>query len=249
MATLLLTAACACVICSCKDDEDDGSGGSDTKEYVDLGLPSGTLWATCNIGASSPEKYGSYFSWGETEFDSKYREEVNSQGTVIWSGYVYTWGTYTYSYTTEKSTTMTKYCTEGKLGKEGFTDDLTELDASDDVATAKWGSEWQMPSQAQFQELINSNNTTTTWTQQSGVNGRLIKSKKNGNSIFLPAAGNKESKLLNDQGAKGYYWSRSLGTSSSDGSGLYFYSNVIGTDCDIDLARYMGLSVRPVRKK
>ena len=144
---------------------------------------------------------------------------------------------------------MTKYCTDSKVGKDGFTDDLTELDASDDVATAKWGSEWQTPTLAQFQELINSNYTTTSWSQQSGVNGRLIKSKKNGNTIFLPAAGYHDAKLLNDAGAKGYYWSRSLGTTSNSGSGLYFYSNVIGTDFGISGARYMGWSVRPVRKK
>ena len=247
MAILLLTAACACVVCSCKDDDDDGSGsGSDTKEYVDLGLPSGTLWATCNIGASSPEKYGGYFSWGETEFDSKYREEKNSQGDIIWSGYVYTWETYTYCNGTEK--TLTKYCTNSSSGNNGFTDNLTELEASDDVATAKWGSEWQMPSLAQFQELINSNYTTTTWSQQNGVNGRLITSKKNGNTIFLPAAGYHDTKLLNSAGNAGYYWSRSLGTDSKNGSALYFYSTVIGTDRSIDFARFLGWSVRPVRK-
>ena len=143
---------------------------SEEHEYVDLGLPSGTLWATCNIGANSPEEYGDYFAWGET----------TPKSTYDWS---------TYKWCNGSSTTMTKYCTQSEYGYNGFTDNLTELQSADDAATANWGSDWQMPSLAQIQELCSSSNTTTEWTQVNGVNGRKITSKSNGNSIFLPAAG------------------------------------------------------------
>ena len=103
----------------------DGAGDTaETHEWVDLGLPSGTLWATCNVGANSPEEYGDYFAWGETTTKSSYS----------WS---------TYKYCKGSSSTMTKYCTSSYYGT---VDNKTELEPSDDAATANWGSEWQMPS-------------------------------------------------------------------------------------------------------
>ena len=203
--------------------EDNTHGNIDGHEYVDLGLPSGTLWATCNIGATKPEGYGNYYAWGETTTKSNYD----------WS---------TYKLCKGSKNTMTKYCTHSSYGT---VDNKTELDSADDAATVNWGSNWQMPSLAQFQELINSNYTTTTWTTQNGFYGREITSKINGNSIFLPATGWRNGASLNEAGTYGYYWSRSLSTSGSE------------LACDLDTysrniqvsefsSRNYGLSVRPV---
>ena len=194
-------------------------------EWVDLGLPSGTLWATCNVGANSPEEYGDYFAWGETEPKNDYS----------WS---------TYKYCKGSKTTMTKYCTDSYYGT---VDNKTELEPSDDAATANWGSGWQMPSEKQFDELFNISYTTTTGAIMKGVYGMKITSKSNGNSIFLPAAGYRSDTSLNFAGSYGYYWSRSLNTSYSYYAYyLSFYSSYIYTYYDF---RNYGLSVRPVRVK
>ena len=198
-------------------------------EYVDLGLPSGTLWATCNVGANSPEEYGDYFAWGETKPKESYRHE-------------------SYQYDKDRPFTSTKYCADSKFGYNGFTDDLTELLPEDDAATANWGSGWQMPSMAQTEELYNSSYTRTEWTTQNGVNGRKITSEKNGNSIFLPAAGWCQNASHRSAGLIGDYWSRSLDTSYGgsgyDACSLSFDTDDIQWDQD---ARYFGQSVRPVR--
>jgi hypothetical protein len=200
------------------------SGTLDGHDYVDLGLPSGTLWATCNVGANSPEVYGDYFAWGETEPKNDY-----------------SWSTYKYCQGTE--TTLTKYCTNSDYGT---IDNKTELEPSDDAATANWGSGWQMPSAEQCYELFNSSYTTTTWTTMNGVKGRMITSKSNGNSIFLPAAGYRSGTSLYDAGGYGYYWSRLLiriETYNGHGLHLYFSSDNIFTTSH---NRYYGESVRPV---
>ena len=199
-------------------------------EYVDLGLPSGTLWATCNVGAKSPEEYGDYFAWGETS-------GYNSGKTNFdWS---------TYKWCKGSSSTLTKYCTNSDRGYNGFTDDKTVLDLEDDAAYVNWGPAWRMPSIEQFQELYNSNYTTTEWTTLNGVRGLKITSKTNGNTIFLPAAGNYSFSSLNNAGSLGYCWPRTL--SSYDplsAPNLYFYQGYISTGNDY---RCSGRSVRPVR--
>ena len=199
------------------------SGTLDGHVYVDLGLPSGTLWATCNVGASKPEEYGDYFAWGETKPKSDYS----------WSTYKYCKGSYD---------TMTKYCTNSSYGT---VDNKTVLEPSDDAATANWGSGWQMPSLEQLKELYNSSYTTTTWTTINGKYGRKITSKSNGNSILLPAAGCRLDTSLSSAGSGGGYWSRSRSASRSDNACyLYFNSSNISTYHD---NRYYGRSVRPVR--
>ena len=206
--------------------EEDNSGTIDGRDYVDLGLPSGTLWATCNVGASSPEEYGNHFGWGETQPKTSYD----------WSTYKYCKGS--------ASTMITKYCTDSDYGA---VDNKTELEPSDDAATANWGADWQMPSEEQFDELINSSNTTTTWTTTNGVYGRKITSKSNGNSIFLPAAGYRLDTSLKSAGSYGLYWSRSLFASYSVSAYyLDFVSSDIGT---YGSYRCYGRSVRPVRVK
>ncbi len=200
---------------------------NETHEYVDFGLPSGTLWATCNVGASKPEEYGDYFAWGETEPKSDYS----------WSTYKYFKGTY-------DAMTMTKYCTDSGWGT---VDNKTELEPSDDAATVNWGSNWQMPSEKQFNELFNSGYTTTTWTTMNGKYGWKITSKSNGDSIFLPAAGYRSGTSLSSAGSSGYYWSRSLDAGGSYyASSLNFGSSGIYTNY---YHRCYGQSVRPVRVK
>lgn len=181
-------------------------------EYVDLGLPSGTLWATCNVGAENPEDYGYYFAWGEVE-DKSY----------------YNWGTYFDS-------DLQKYNNNG--GK-------TELDLEDDAAYINWGEGWRLPSSDQIMELCNSNYTTTEWTTRNGKSGRLITSKSNGASLFLPAAGSRYKGSLDSAGSYGNYWSRSLRTDYKDCAyHLGFNSSYVnwyyGVIC-------YGFSVRPVR--
>ena len=136
-------------------------------EYVDLGLS--VNWATCNVGASSPEEYGDYFAWGETETKSEY-----------------TWATYKYCKGSEN--TLTKYCDDSNYGNNGFEDNIITLLPEDDVAHVKWGGKWRMPTEAEFNELIYS--CDWAWTTQNGVMGYKVTSKKTGYtgcSIFLPA--------------------------------------------------------------
>lgn len=195
-------------------------GGHD---YVDLGLPSGLLWATCNVGADSPEDYGDHFAWGEIEPKS-----------------VYNWSTYRYCM--GRDSTMTKYCNNASYGYNGFTDNLTVLDASDDAATAQWGNGWRMPTQVECQELLN--NTTNIWTTQNGVIGLLF-TASNGNSLFLPAAGGFNGDYHFFAGYEGYYMSSSLWVLPNMAWGLTIRSDYSGT---IDwYYRDHGYSVRPVR--
>ena len=198
----------------------------DEHEWVDLGLPSGTLWATCNVGANKPEDYGGYFAWGETE----------TKGSYEWSNYKWCNGT---------NNTLTKYCYSSS---DGMVDNKTELEPDDDVATQKWGNDWQMPSLTQYNELINSENTTASWTTFNGVDGRLIVSNLNGNSIFLPAAGVMNGSGLSMNGWEGCYWTRTLDMNTSqEGDALFFLiTGKFKTGCD---RRCYGQSVRPVRKQ
>ena len=188
-------------------------------EYVDLGLS--VKWATMNVGASSPEEYGDYFAWGETEPKD-----------------VYDWSTYKHCY--GSPTTLNKYNTSSLYGR--IVDDKTQLDLSDDAARANWGGAWRMPTDAEMTELLEQ--CTWSWTTQNGVNGYKVTGKSNGNSIFLPAAGDRDDSSLNKAGSYGYYWSSSLSAGDPNLAWrVYFYSsNVSGHHVD----RYYGFSVRPV---
>lgn len=200
----------------------------DTREYVDLALPSGTLWATCNVGASQPEKYGKYYAWGETEPKFSYE----------WSNYQYCNGS---------STTLTKYCSDSRYGR---VDSLSVLMADDDAATINWGIDWCTPSRNQFDELINSNYTTQKFTTRNGVNGWLITSRQNQNSIFLPATGYGYSgPELVDGGKQGAYMTSELCITSPQGAkALHFTNDNIFASEDEDTNRFMGRTVRPVRR-
>ena len=210
----------------CKVTVKTTHGTTKGHEWVDLGLPSGTRWATCNVGASSPDEYGDYFAWGGTEPEDSYDFS-------------------TYKWCEGSAKTMTKYCTESNYGYNGFTDNLTELLPEDDAATANWSIAWQMPSDDQAKELINDEYTTTEWTTQNGVNGYKITSKSNNNNfIFLPAAGYRFHTELRSAGSEGNYWTSSLSTNySSFACNLTFDSEDISWG---DSPRFSGFSVRPV---
>ena len=195
-----------------------------THEYVDLGLSE--KWATCNVGATTPEEYGDYFAWGEVEVELK--------TTYDWSTYKYCAGTYN---------SMTKYCDNSSYGKDGFTDNKTVLDPEDDAAAVNWGGAWRMPTTEEQQELVD--NCTWDWTTQNGVNGYKV-TGPNGNSIFLPAAGCMLEGSLYDSGLYGYYWSSSLYTGSPRCAYYVvgYYSGHVYWSGNDD--RYYGHSVRPV---
>ena len=162
--------------------------------YVDLGLPSGTKWASFNVGATSAEEAGGYFAWGEIETKEKYG----------YADYKYLQTSYLRSFT--------KYCNSEDYGYDGFTDNLTTLESIDDAATANWGNNWRMPTSAEMQELLD--NCTWTWTTLNEVSGCMITSKVEGytdKSIFIPAAGYKDNTgTLYSKNEYGYYWSNSL---------------------------------------
>ncbi len=137
-------------------------------EWIDLGLPSGLKWASCNIGAEQPDAFGNYYAWGEVE----------PKETYTWVNYKYAKGS---------STTLTKYCSRADLGYNGFTDNKTTLESEDDAAHVNLGGNWRTPTKVEFEEL----NTNCTWesAMQNGVRGALVTSQTNGNSIFLPGTG------------------------------------------------------------
>ena len=196
----------------------NSSGSVNGYDYVDLGLS--VKWATCNVGADSPEDYGDYFAWGETKPKSTYK----------WS---------TYEWCQGSTTTLTKYCTYSSYGK---VDNKTQLDLSDDAARANWGGSWRMPTHDELTELREK--CSWTGTTQNGVEGYKVTSKTNGNSIFLPAAGYRYNSSLYDAGSYGYYWSSSLYTvSPNDARFVYFDSSRVDWNFS---SRYYGRSVRPV---
>ncbi len=199
-------------------------------EWVDLGLPSRTLWATCNVGANSPDEYGDYFAWGETTAKEKY-DKTTYRYCRSW--YSNGWEYYG----------LTKYCNNANYGYNLlFTDNLTILEACDDAATANWGAGWRMPTAEDFQELYH--NCTVIWTTQNGVAGKLFTGRYSGNSIFLPAAGRRYDSSLGNAGSYGYYWSSSLGTGDpTDARDLYFNSGTFGVNGS---SRFNGQSVRAV---
>lgn len=210
---------------------------SNGHEYVDLGLPSGLKWATCNVGATTPEDYGDYFAWGETE---PYYTEGHSQDNPCTSWITgktgYNWASYRLC--KGSSLTMTKYCTSSSYGT---VDNKTTLELADDAAYKNWGGSWRMPTKAEQDELLTK--CTWTWTTQGNVKGYKV-TGPNGNSIFLPAAGYRGEGSLDSAGSGGYYWSSSLSTSYS-GSAYYLdfgSSNVSSSDH----GRSYGQSVRAV---
>ena len=192
---------------------------SNDHRWIDLGLPSGTLWATMNVGASSPEDYGDYFAWGETS-----PKEVYSLSTYKWCK--------------GAENTQTKYCSDSELG---IVDNKKTLDPDDDAATINWGPSWRMPTEAQMQELI----TRCNWkaSTMKGVKGYSV-TGPNGATMFLPAALCRGDGPIDDIDWGGFYWSSESPGFIDASGGLTFGE---GGASWAFLYRFGGCSVRPVR--
>lgn len=274
---IILILGCLVGVAACDDDKKlstEGEGGSsDTSDgvvypvyksgsesghgYVDLGLSSGTKWATCNVGATQPQEYGDYFAWGEVKPKD-----------------YYDWSTYKYG---SDYNEITKYCGDSDLGKDGFTDDKDILNLSDDAAYVNWGGKWRMPTYDQIIELLDE----CYWVWTDGYNnskkhGYIVYKAKSASDkgiliehgetpsasysltdahIFMPAAG---CRVFGDYSGRqffqhwGYYWSSSLDDFSDNrAENIYFYEieAYYGDDNYYDSRgsiRYVGMSVRAV---
>ena len=197
---------------------------TDTKEYeyVDLGLPSGLKWAKCNVGAETETDYGDYFMWGSVT--------PNTPEECTWTNAPFNNGLSLFGreyFSSIKDTV----CPNGVLAKEY------------DAAAQIMGSGWRMPTQTEWQELLN--NTTNEWTQVNGVNGRKF-TALNGNSIFIPAAGVFLDGSVYNVGSGGYVWSSSLSSSNPCGARSLFFSSLSCYMCFCP--RFCGRSVRGVCK-
>lgn len=190
-------------------------------EYVDLGLPSGTLWATCNVGANVPEEAGDYYSWGETETKNEY-----------------IYATYKWCNGTDRS--LTKYCTSSEYGT---VDNKTRLDIEDDAARSKWGSCWRIPTNAELTELIE--HCTWVWTTTNGINGYKV-TGSNGKSIFLPAAGNRVRQELLSMGRDGGYWSSDLSDRYANCAYALYFDSTKKPEIAYGWSKNNGSSIRPV---
>ena len=184
------------------------AGTGNGLELVNLGLSSRLKWATCNVGANSPEEFGDYYAWGETE------PYYSCQDPLTWkkgksAGYY--WASYQWGSSTNSTIKLTKYNTNSVFGP--VVDNILTLELTDDAARANWGGNWRMPTEGEWTELRTE--CTWTWTTQNGVNGMLV-TGPNGNSIFFPAAGYRNEKNLDSPGSLdyagsiGHYWSSSL---------------------------------------
>lgn len=225
MAAMVLIMVIVCTV-GCNKNKEPNNGTYNGHDYVDLGLRSGTLWATCNVGADIPEAYGDHFAWGETQPKAAYND----------SNYIYSQGGYNQ---------FTKYCTKPEFGFNGFTDNLKTLQPSDDAATVNWGEGWRTPTIDEWIELVTK--CSYTFTTRNGVNGCVF-TGRNGNSIFLSVRGRHGGDKSSIEDDMGNYWSSALN------KGLPFYAKgfqfiIDYNDCDIydDFSRCAGFPVRPVR--
>ena len=196
-------------------EEEDATNKTCPNDYhphmINLGLPSGTLWACCNVGADSPEGYGGYYAWGETVTKDSY-----------------TAANYTYYNTTTKEYKF--------IGEDIGWSDL-------DVAFVKWRDFWRMPTYTQMGELIDQ--CTSTWETKNGVNGVRF-TGPNGASIFMPAAGYKNSSKLTEAGVNGHYWSSSYyKTNTSYAGGIRLKGSTVDTPVRFATYRYLGMPIRP----
>lgn len=201
------------------------SAGS-THEYVDLGLPSGTLWATMNVGANSETDYGLYFAWGETEGYTA--SQIPSKKKFYWDDY--------------------KFGSPSPFSKYG-NDGLTKLELTDDAASVNMGGDWHMPTVEQFVELFNTDYVTNAWVtdyQGSGISGRLFTSVNNGNTLFIPAAGFCHEGEVDGVGGCGNVWSSSLSTYDVGTAWYFSFDNNEAGVNDIGGGRFLGRSVRGV---
>ena len=186
-------------------------------ECVDLGLS--VKWATCNVGATSPEEYGDYFAWGETSTKETYDDDnCPTYGLSI-----------------------------SQLQAQGYIDGEGNLTPQHDAATANWGGDWRMPTWVELDELYN--NCIWTWTTQNGVNGYKVVGPNGNSIFLPATGGRSGSSLYNAGSYGDYWSStpnaHDFYDNFYDGLAyiLTFYSDDQGMYYD---RRYFGLSVRPV---
>jgi len=195
-------------------------------------------WATCNVGASTKEAAGNYYAWAEvsTKSDYAYRK-------YKWLGYsIYDDDVYISKY---------RGVYEDYAGGTNnlAPDNKTTVELSDDAARKVMGGSWRMPTKAEMEELIN--NCTWTWTTVNGMPGYTVKSKNNGNSIFLPAGGYKSNTSHTGNKTNGHYWTSSLYVKNTDNPtnskawALSFSSSSKKVDGEL---RYYGRLIRGVYK-
>ena len=206
-------------------------------EYVDLGLKSGTLWAKCNIGATTETDYGVYFQWGDISGIS---------GSLLgkYSDENYSWASYTHCNGSEY--TLTKYNTSTSYGENP--DNITTLETENDATTQIMGSDWRIPTYDELLELYkNTTNERVEDFNGTGVNGYKFTSKTDTSKyIFIPVAGSCSDGSVDNVGIYGGVWSSSLGISEPS---VAFYLNFGLRDCTMyETLRYHGQSVRGVRK-
>lgn len=194
------------------------SGSLNGHDYVDLGLPSGRRWATCNIGSKSPAGYGDYFAWAETKPKDSYTE-ANYSGCI---------DIYIDGLGDIKSDTVR--CQYRIIDNPRF-----------DAARKSWGENWELPTAKDFAEL----NKECSWTLKSidGHKGYLI-TGPNGNSIFLPMAGLKENQYKSQVGTGGFYWTGDSWDARDRSTMVDFHKS--SHNGSIWCYRYKGLSIRPV---
>lgn len=205
-----------------EEHETTVSGVSANHSYVDLGFPSGTKWATYNVGTSELTGRGGVCAWAETDTSSRTFQP--------------------YNYTLSQGGKYTKYVTDSIMGT---VDNLTVLEPEDDIATVFWGDEWRMPTKEEYEELIE--NCDWKWSDgflDSGVAGYVGTSKINGNSIFIPT--NDRVGSLN---RVGNYWTSDLGENETESVAYYFYIVNDGRIGVGSTCRWSGFNVRAVLAK
>ncbi len=208
------------IFCAISCAEGDRSVEIAGHRFVDLALPSGTLWAATNIGAKVDADAGDYFAWGETAPKSDY-----------------SWATYALG------------SGEGDMTRYNIPDSCEILYPNDDAAAAAWGEGCRMPTHIDFAELRDTLNCTWKWTVRTDsggddINGYLVTSVRNGNSIFLPAAGCRDGGGIVRSGEFGCYWSNVK--SALYGDNAYFLAIERYFPYTSYDYRYYGLSVRAV---
>lgn len=196
-------------------------------QWVDMGLPSGLLWATCNLGTNKSTELGDYFAWGETETKESYTNKT------------YKW------YEDSDEIVEIKYSDLFKADASGNIRTLLELE--DDAANVKLGGNWRMPTREEFEELLHPANTDLCLVTKNDVKGYLVVSKKNGNTLFLPAAGFKLADEVTGVEDEYYYWTSEH---AEEGLGV---ANVVGNfygSLDVrPFNRPIGCTIRPVLAK
>ncbi len=195
-------------------------------DAVNLALDSGLQWASWNLGASSPEESGAYYAWGE----------VTPKTTFTMDNYLWTSG-------------YDKYSKYVNLSYYGQVDSLTTLLPEDDAATYALKEGWRMPDYSEFCELTEDENLVWTWEDQGTYRGYRITSKRNGNSIFLPACGNRKDTSYFDT-YRGYYYTRGSNDNAIQPPCLLFGKTITNAGDAVRghvLRRYYGAQIRPVK--